>query len=129
MDHGWNKVLVLAAVGVGVLAVSTARAPRYVAQEEAFEAPVPVEAWPVDAGATPPVLAVLPKVPGQKMGRCDPDLGEIELFGGCWMETKVPPPCPKGKLYTHEGKCWRPIPRAERTPTSGNRRPGGVAEP
>lgn len=131
--HGWNVGLALVALSLGALTLSVKRAPRTAVEETpSFDAPVPVEAWPTDAGVLPAVrsvLAALPAVPGQKVGGCDPDLGEAEIDGRCWMKTEVPQPCPKGKLYPHEGKCWRPIPRASRAPTSGSPRPGGVAEP
>lgn len=133
MRHEWNVGLVAVALLVGAASLSVAtkrpRAEPPVAEE--LSLPVPVEHWPADAGATPVhgPLGLLPEVPGQKVGRCDPDLGEVELQGRCWMKTDVPPPCPKGKLYPHEGKCWRPIPKTARAPTSGGRSPGGVADP
>lgn len=132
MRQGWNVVLATVAFVVGVASMSITtkkvRAPAHPAGEE-LAAPVPIEQWTADAGALhPSTLHLLPAVPGQKVGRCDPDLGEVEIDGRCWMKTDVPPPCPKGKLYPHEGKCWRPIPKSARAPTSGAPRPGGVAD-
>ena len=132
MRHEWNVGLAAVALMVGAASLSVAtKKPRPPPAEEEISLPVPVEHWPADAGVTPApqVLNLLPDVPGQKVGRCDPELGEVEIRGRCWMKTDLPPPCPKGKLYPYEGKCWRPIPKAARAPTSGAPRPGGVAEP
>lgn len=94
--------------------------------------PVQLQQWmTADAGAFVSRLVVgkLKPHPGQKTGDCDPDLGEQERDGACWMKTDVPPPCPKGKLQEDDGKCWRPIPKTARKPTSGEPRSGGVADP
>ena len=94
-----------------------------------------IPAWaPADAGML--LARVVPgRLPppgeGWKTGGCDSDLGEQERNGSCWMETKVPPPCPAGKLWEDEGKCWRPIPKTARRPTSDDLRPqqSSVAAP
>lgn len=133
MDHGWNRGLAAGALVVAALVLSAV--PRRVLPpvSEPLEAPVRMdEGWTADAGALPVLKAVLSRIPPpgemQKKGGCDPDLGEAELNGGCWMKTDVPTPCPRGKLWEHEGKCWRPIPKVVRAPTSGGGRAGGVAE-
>lgn len=124
---------VLAALGLFVGAVALTM-PMRKAQEvpaDGITTPIPLREWTTaDAGMVlRAVQSALPEpAPGQKT-RCEADLGEVELNGACWMKTDVPPPCPTGKLWKHEGKCWRPIPKTARTPTSGESRPIGVAEP
>jgi hypothetical protein len=76
-------------------------------------------------------LQVLP-LPGpnqKRSGECDPDQAQVEINGGCWVETKRPPPCPSMKLWEHSGKCWLPVAHAARLPTSGEPRNPSVAEP
>lgn len=133
MNHLSNALLIVVAIlaaGVTVLLLP-ARKPVYVQAEE-LEAPVPLEQWTrPDAGALVSRLVVgkLKTHPGQKTADCDADLGEQERQGACWMKTEVPPPCPAGKLQEDEGKCWRPVPKTSRSPTSGELVPLGIAEP
>lgn len=102
------------------------------ARQPQLQAPA-LPAWsPTDAGAL--LARMLPgKLPppgeGWKTNGCDSDLGEQERNGACWMETKVPPPCPSGKLWEDEGRCWRPIPKTARAPTSGEPQRASVAGP
>lgn len=87
------------------------------------------------AGALPMLAAMLPSAlpspgPNQKRaGTCDPERAQVELAGGCWVETKTTPPCPRGKQWEHEGRCWLPVADAKPVPTSGERRPLGIADP
>jgi len=85
----------------------------------------------VDVGAMYALASVLPgrlpnPGPNQKRaGQCIEGL-EVEINGGCWVATDKKPPCPPPRggytLYEHEGKCWMPMARAARTPTSGEPR-------
>lgn len=61
---------------------------------------------------------------------CDPDL-EHEFNGYCWVPIDVRP-CPPGKTWEHQGKCYQRAMRVERkrVPTSGGEmRQAGVAGP
>lgn len=92
------------------------------------------QAWTTDAPhglVLSTVLHVLPHPgPNQKRAEdCDADQAQVPINGGCWVETKKPPPCPRGKLWEHEGKCWLPVAYAARVPTSGEPRPLTVADP
>lgn len=100
-----------------------------------LEAPVPLlESTPTaDAGAF-----VARSVPGKlpapgpnqrRAGQCDPEQSQVEVNGGCWVQTTHPPPCPMGKQWEHEGRCWLPVGHAKPIPRSGDPRPLGVAEP
>lgn len=67
------------------------------------------------------VLAGIPP-PGpnqRRAGDCDADRAQVEINGGCWVETKTKPPCPDGKQWEHEGRCWLPVAPAARVPTTG----------
>jgi hypothetical protein len=93
---------------------------------------VPLQAWassiPSARVLATSVLTKLPSpLPNQKTSKCDDELGEEEIAGGCWMVTDKKPPCPPGKLWEHEGRCWRPIPYSARPPTTGEPRSGNVA--
>ena len=98
--------------------------------------PVPLPQVPLQAasvGAVPHVLASVtvgalpPPGPNQKRADdCNPEHFEVHS-GGCWLETKKAPPCPKGQ-WEHERRCWFPVAEAARTPTSGEPRTGAVAE-
>lgn len=74
------------------------------------------------------VLNGLPVLENQKRAAdCDPDRAQVVIDGGCWVKTDKPPPCPKGKLWEHEGKCWFPVAYGKPVPTTGEIRPGNVA--
>lgn len=76
------------------------------------------------------VLTGLPLLDNQKKAAdCDPDRAQVAIDGGCWVKTDKPPPCPKGKLWEHEGKCWFPVAYGKPVPTSGELRSAGIAEP
>lgn len=136
MKHRWNVVLALLAIGLGSAVISW-DGKRFQAPPETLEAPVPLQEWTTDAGvAFRGVAVALPgKLPPpaenqRKAGQCDRDAAQVEVNGGCWVETTTPRPCPKGKQWEHEGRCWLPVFRAARTPQSSEpRRPGGVAGP
>jgi hypothetical protein len=82
-------------------------------------------AWAALRGVLPP------PDPRQKRAPCDPEVGEEDIGGVCWIRLAVEK-CPAGKAFPHNGKCyWRalrpePLPRE---PTSGDGRPLGVADP
>ena len=44
---------------------------------------------------------------GWKRPPCDGEMAEYAINGACWTETSKTPPC--GRLYEHEGKCYRPM--------------------
>lgn len=108
-------------------------------QSPGLPLPAPVPQVPLQAvsvGAVPHAFASvvqggLPSPgPNQKRsGQCDGDQAQEEINGGCWVATNKPPPCPRGKLWEHEGKCWTPVAVLPRVPTSGELRPTPVAEP
>lgn len=54
--------------------------------------------------------------PFQKTPPCDAEMGEVAINGACYGEMAKKPPC--GKLREHDGRCYRPIARQERPPTS-----------
>lgn len=75
--------------------------------------------------------ALPPPDPRQKRAPCDPEVGEEEFNGVCWIRLAVEK-CNEKKAYPHNGKCyWRalrpaPLPRE---PTTGEPRPLGIADP
>jgi hypothetical protein len=116
------------------MALGDSRSPSPVGPVPAPVPQAPLQAW--TSGAMPiRALAVVapgklpPPLPSQKTVGCDDDLGEKALEGGCWMPTDKEPPCPKWKLWEHEGRCWRPIPKSARAPTTGEPRTHSVAAP
>lgn len=131
LTHTPNAVLggagVLLAV-VAFLTVPTRKEPSHHAQRP------PLAAWSSTQGiqgmAMEAIQGALPDpLPGQKTKRCDPQLGEVERNGGCWMLTMVPTPCPEGKLWEDGGRCWRPIPVTKQEPTTGDPRTAPLAGP
>lgn len=52
----------------------------------------------------------------QKTPPCDHEMGEVPINGACYAEMAKRPPC--GKLREHDGRCYRPIAKPERDPTS-----------
>lgn len=58
--------------------------------------------------------------PGQKVKDCDPDASEVQLYGGCWVETSRRAPC-GDKLYERNGKCYRPAGKPQETPRAISR--------
>jgi len=77
------------------------------------------------------VMGSLPKPgPNQKReGDCDPGKAQVAINGGCWVQTTTPPPCPDGKQWQHEGRCWLPVGPTVRPPTAGEPRPFTFADP
>jgi hypothetical protein len=100
-----------------------------------LEVPVPLlESTPALTDGGIPLRLVLASIPPPgpnqlRAGQCDPDRAQKELNGGCWVKTETPPPCPRGKQWEHEGRCWLPVAPAKPVPTSGEARPLGVAGP
>jgi hypothetical protein len=44
----------------------------------------------------------------QKLAKdCKASLAEEPIKGGCWVETKLRPPC--GELFRHGDRCYRPV--------------------
>lgn len=101
--------------------------------------PIPAPQVPLQestpTGALPTLAAILPgKLPSpgpnqKRSGTCDPERAQVELSGGCWVETKTRPPCPRGKQWEHDGRCWLPVADAKPVPTTGEPRPFPVAGP
>lgn len=69
-----------------------------------------------DAGVWVPARP-LPIKPfeGQKTPPCTKRV-QVELNGGCWIETSVQPPCEE--LFEHQRKCYVPVRMAQPPPTS-----------
>lgn len=127
-------VLVMLAVGAPVALNGSGNVAAPQTPPSPLEPAVPLQEWAADAGVYPTTLATvlrgLPRQEWQKPAeKCDPDLGEHPIDGGCWMKTDVPPPCPPGKLFKHDGICWRPVPRSARPPTTGEPSPLSIADP
>jgi hypothetical protein len=105
---------------------------------EAGPAPLPVPQVPL-LSSTPAALPMLamalpgklpPPGPNQlRAGQCDPERAQVEINNGCWVRTETPPPCPKGKQWEHEGRCWLPVAEAKPVPTTGEPRTAGIADP
>lgn len=96
--------------------------------------PVEPQAFTTDSGvpwrALDAVQGGIPSPgPNQKRtGQCDEERSEVEINGGCWVKTEKPRPCPPGKQWEHEGRCWLPVAHAKQLPQSGGRGAGPVAE-
>lgn len=131
---GRARVIAPSAAVVGVLALLVLPSQL---QGPGLPVPVPVPQVPLQAasvGAVPHAFASLvqgglpPPGPNQKRADdCNPAHFEVHS-GGCWLETKKVPPCPKGQ-WEHERRCWFPVAEAARTPTSGEPHRVPVAEP
>jgi hypothetical protein len=80
---------------------------------------------------SPPVFAMLGRLPDgvetQRKPPCDPD-AEASIGGWCWIPLDAKP-CPKGKAFEHEGKCYLRALRAARAPTTGAPSTPPVAAP
>lgn len=132
--HRHNVLLACAAVALFVLVLSETPRPK-VPPPTPLEAPVPLlETTPTtDAGAIAARFIpgkLPPPGPNQlRAGKCDPEQSHVEINGGCWVKTERPPPCPRGKQWEHEGRCWLPVAPAKQLPQSGEPRPRGVADP
>jgi hypothetical protein len=70
--------------------------------------------------------------PRQRTPPCAEDVGEEEFSGACWLRLDIQPPCPAGKTWERNRKCYTRALRVEklpREPTSGEHRTLGVANP
>lgn len=124
-------VPVVAVMGLAALVLVPAQL------SEHLPVPAPVPQVPLQAssvGTVPQVIASVVHTglplpgPNQKTAEdCNPAHFEVHN-GGCWLETKKAPPCPKGQ-WEHERRCWFPVAHAARTPTSGEPHRVPVAEP
>ncbi len=95
---------------------------------------VPPLDFTTDAGraASQVQRAVFGSLPGpgpnqKRAGECLADAAQVEINGGCWVETKMKPPCPVKYQWEHEGKCWLPVAHAAPVPTSGGSYPANIA--
>lgn len=82
--------------------------------EAANHAPTTVDTG--DVGPTA-ISYPLPEKPfsDQAKAPCKPNLDEVELNGGCWMELAKRPPC--GEYYAeYRGKCYVPVSASSRKP-------------
>jgi hypothetical protein len=73
----------------------------------------------VDTGDVGPtaISYPLPAKPfsDQAKAPCKPNLHEVEVNGGCWLELALRPPC--GENYAeHQGKCYVPVSARSRKP-------------
>lgn len=99
-----------------------------------LEPPVPLLEATSDAGVpgfASIVLGRLPKPgPNQKRaGQCDAGRAQQEINGGCWVKTETPTPCPEGKQWEHEGRCYLPVGPTVRPPSAGEPPPLSIADP
>lgn len=96
---------------------------------------VPLQGWTTSATmdvATLVLAATVPDKPGpnqKRAGTCDPGRSEVAIGGGCWVKTDHPRPCPEGKQWEYQGRCWLPVAEAKPVPTTGDPRPAPVAGP
>jgi hypothetical protein len=95
--------------------------------------PVPELGWSTDGRSGNEPIHVrgnttLPSPGPNQKTECDSERSEVRLNGGCWVKTEKPPPCPPGKQWEHEGRCWLPVAPAARVPTSGGSLPVSIAE-
>lgn len=86
--------------------------------------PVPAQEWTTEArGWSLPVLlgTIPPPGPNQKRaGKCNPKAAQVEIRGGCWVQTTTPRPCPEGVQWEHDdGRCYLPVAEAKPVPQSG----------
>lgn len=87
--------------------------------------PVPGLGETTDGSSARVVRALGSKIPPEpgpnqkRAGTCNPKAAQVEINGGCWVQTQTPPPCPEGVQWEHEGHCWLPVAPAARSPTSG----------
>lgn len=86
--------------------------------------PVPAQEWTTEARGLPlqVLLGTIPSPgPNQKRaGKCNPKASQVEINGGCWVQTTHPRPCPEGIQWEHEdGKCYLPVAEAKPVPQSG----------
>lgn len=108
--------------------------PSLTAQGAGIPVPLPVPELGYTPGGGRPdvyqVSGVMPEPgPNQKRaGACDPERSEVAIRGGCWVKTETPPPCPSGKQWEYEGRCWLPVAPAARMPSSGGSLPVTIAE-
>lgn len=93
---------------------------------------VPELGWTTEGGTRPETLqASIPEKPGpnqKRAGSCKPERSEMEINGGCWVQTTHPLPCPEGVQWEHQGRCWLPVAPAARLPSSGGSLPVSIAE-
>lgn len=73
----------------------------------------------VDTGDVGPAVITypLPEKPfsDQAKAPCKPNLHEVEINGGCWLELALRPPC--GENYAeYRGKCYVPVSARSRKP-------------
>lgn len=133
MNHRANAVLSGGALVVAVIVFLSIPPRKATPVPEPLEAPVPMQEWTTaDAGTLLPLMAghLPPPGPNQlRAGKCDKDMSQEEINGGCWVATTKKPPCPTGKQWEHNGMCWLPVAPAKPTPTTGEPRPRGVATP
>lgn len=127
-------VLVLLALGAPVALNSSGSVAVPQTPPSPLEPAVPLLEASVDAGVpgfASIILGKLPK-PGpnqRKAGECDPGRSQVAINGGCWVETTHPLPCPEGKQWEHEGRCYLPVGPTVRPPSAGDTSPLSIADP
>lgn len=111
----WLWVL-LTVLGLELCALPLRR-PRVVVKPPEAEGAVLIT---TDLGTSPQRRLIPPPGKGDPSwakAPCD-KTWQTEIVGTCWSEqARAKPPCPGG-LYEHGGKCYAPITKAQRPPTS-----------
>jgi hypothetical protein len=66
----------------------------------------------------PAIAYPLPAKPwvGQAVEPCYPELDEVALNGGCWMELGRRAPCLKATQAEYKGKCYAPVTKERTAP-------------
>jgi hypothetical protein len=116
----WGRWAACATVGAAVLALGVwvhgegdSVQSKLASWDEAGKRPSQLNA-PIlaktDEPSTTPIAYPLPYEPfrNQAKAPCRPDLGEVEINGGCWVELARRPPC----IAVHaeyQGKCYMPV--------------------
>lgn len=99
-----------------------------------MEPTVPLLEAAVDAGVPSFASLVMGRLPRpgpnqKRAGQCDPGRAQQEINGGCWVQTTTPTPCPEGKQWEHEGRCYLPVGPTVPPPSAGEPPPLSIADP
>jgi hypothetical protein len=120
------------ALGVVLLWAAHTGVPAPLPAPPPLDGALPLQQW-TTGGNLGVIASALPGAiprpgPNQKRsGQCDPGRSEVEIRGGCWVKTEHPLPCPDGKQWEHDGRCYLPVAHAKPVPTTGEIHPGNVA--
>lgn len=87
--------------------------------------PVPAQEWTTEARGWAPMEVLFGTIPRpgpnqKRAGKCNPKAAQVEINGGCWVQTTTPKPCPEGIQWEHDdGRCYLPVAEAKPVPQSG----------